>query len=202
MLALEPKRRVTAEEALKHPWFGFTEANKIHLNPSLVDSLKNFKISSNFQKEILSYVVNELTHDQIKDLKEAFNSIDTQKNGFITLSDFITVLITSDDSSPKIKEIEAAFHNLDYNQDGKINYSEFLTGTLATKNVINEEKLWSAFQHFDPNGTGKITATSLRSALRRAGKANVDASQLISEVDYDQDGEISFDEFRRIVQGR
>ncbi|CAG9322057.1 unnamed protein product [Blepharisma stoltei] len=200
MLALEPKNRITAEEALCHPWFGFTETNEIHVSPGIIASLKHFKLSSSFQKEVLAYFVNELNHDQIKDLKEAFNSLDTHKNGFITLSDFITVIANSEEH-PKTREIEALFWNLDYNKDGRINYSEFLAATLESKHIINEEKLWSAFRHFDPNNTGKITAISLKSALRRAGKVNVDADELIREVDYDKDGGVNFEEFRKIVQG-
>lgn len=200
MLVLEPKKRISAENALKHPWFKFTKTNETVLNKKIIQHLKSFHVSSSFQKIILEYIVNELDLKNLKELREAFLAIDTNRNGFITLAEFIEAL-SACDQSPKLKEYEEKFQELDQNKDGRINYSEFLAATLQFKGTINEEKLWSAFAHFDPSNSGKITPSSLKGALKRAGKKNIDADELIREVGLDHNGVINFEEFRKIVEG-
>lgn len=60
------------------------------------------------------------------------------------------------------------------------------------------EKLQSAFRMFDKDGSGLVSADELKTVLEGAGDA--DFEKLIKEVDGNNDGEISFEEFTTMMR--
>jgi calcium-dependent protein kinase len=88
--------------------------------------------------------------------------------------------------------------NIDYLGNGQINYSEFLAATIQSKLQIKEEHLWTVFKKFDTDDTGFISEDNLETVMRNAGKQlSRDAiHDMIKEVDFKNDGQISFEEFK------
>jgi Ca2+-binding EF-hand superfamily protein len=54
---------------------------------------------------------------------------------------------------------------LDFHRDGEVNYSEFLAASISSLNFVKEEKIWSAFRHFE-SSEGYVTSESVISNLK------------------------------------
>lgn len=88
----------------------------------------------------------------------------------------------------------------DTDGSGEIDYSEFVVATINKRKLLSNEKLEAAFNLFDKDGSGSISADEIKDVLG-VGK-NIDEkvwNEIITEVDGNGDGEISFSEFRTMM---
>ena len=96
------------------------------------------------------------------------------------------------------EEIDTIFAAIDTDGSGAIDYSEFLMATMNQAQLMSKEKLKQAFKMFDKDGSGTISREEIKEAL---GNLDEDmADKMISEVDQDNDGEISFEEFEKMMK--
>jgi len=91
--------------------------------------------------------------------------------------------------------------NVDADQNGHIDYSEFVMATLNKKNLMSSERLETAFKIFDKDNNGFIDITEIKAVLGKNNNQITDQvwNDLISEVDLNGDGEISFKEFQKMM---
>lgn len=138
--------------------------------------------------------------NQICEFKEAFQLIDSNKDGLIDKND----LRATFDSLGKIVS-ESDLNNMISEAPGPINFTMFLTifGERIS-GTDQEEVIKKAFKTFDPDGAGKISEKKLRKALLTWGeKLNA------SEVDEafkeapptDRDGMIDIGSYVKIICG-
>jgi Ca2+-binding EF-hand superfamily protein len=73
----------------------------------------------------------------------------------------------------------------DIDNSGTIDYGEFIAATLHLNKVEREDHLFAAFQYFDKDGSGYITADELRQACDEFGIEDVRLEGIIGEVDQD-----------------
>ncbi|OMJ95960.1 hypothetical protein SteCoe_514 [Stentor coeruleus] len=187
-----PECRLTAEEALQHKWFKNQRRGSVNIE--IIKSLKNFRLKNMFQKEALVMISKTLKYSQIKELNDAFYSLDTQKVGFLTLADIRAGV----NASGITGEVDVYLRNLDINGDGIINYSEFLIAALNSKKYIDEEMLLKVFRHFDTEGNGKITEQQLEEALVITN-SEFTAHEILNQLDLEKKGEISYEEFKKFI---
>eukprot|EP00826_Nyctotherus_ovalis_P037587 TRINITY_DN3439_c0_g1_i26.p2 TRINITY_DN3439_c0_g1~~TRINITY_DN3439_c0_g1_i26.p2 ORF type:complete len:191 (+),score=58.68 TRINITY_DN3439_c0_g1_i26:3214-3786(+) len=103
MLTKDPLVRITANEAVQHPWLRkYAYLSKEEENENLIQSLrnlKNFRAETILQKAVLSYIASqEIDPQEEKKLKHLFDTIDTDKSGQISfqeLSDKYTEISNS-----------------------------------------------------------------------------------------------------------
>ena len=92
--------------------------------------------------------------------------------------------------------------SLDTNGDGKIDYSEFITAAVNRAQILSKENLDITFKIFDSDGNGKISVEELKAIFSGGTLVNEDSEEtksvwlkIMQEVDTDNDGNISYDEF-------
>jgi Ca2+-binding EF-hand superfamily protein len=73
----------------------------------------------------------------------------------------------------------------DIDNSGTIDYGEFIAATLHLNKVEREDHLFAAFQYFDKDGSGYITADELQQACDEFGIEDVRLEGIIGEVDQD-----------------
>ena len=90
------------------------------------------------------------------------------------------------------------FDSVDTDKSGYIDYSEFVIATMNEKQLLTNEKLTAAFKMFDKDDSGSISKDEIKAALSQGGEGQITDEQLskiVGEVDDNDDGEISLEEF-------
>jgi Ca2+-binding EF-hand superfamily protein len=166
LLVIDPKKRPTAKEAQKHRWLREwarhgkdDDDNK--LNPNVVSALVNFKEYSDMRKllcEVLSFT---LLPEQIKDLRNEFEKMDTDGSGEISLSALKQVLLTNAEAgslgSLTEDEVEDIFNAMRVRKtETRIHWHEFIAAGLSQCQV-DDRNLRLAFDRLDSDHKGYIT---------------------------------------------
>ena len=197
LIVVDPEARPTADDALKHPWLKEQGASKETVDPKTLqgvrDCITEYGEMSEFKKLALMVIAHKTTTQDIVELRKVFETYDTSKDGIISLDEFKAAMNSTGEYSDE--EIKKMFHTLDQDLNGTIYYTEFLAATLEARGRIVEEKLADAFDRMDVDDTGYISRKNLREFLgEESSETKIDT--LISEVDLDGDGKISFKEFK------
>lgn len=153
----------------------------------------------------------------IIEAKSAFDKIDQDKNGEISVQELGTALRLLG-LSPTREEVQTMMIGIDKKGDGLIKFDEFLgflrrshrnldkessmpmdlSNICSSKNakaLVVEAK--SVFREFDKDKNGVICAQELGTALRMLGlnPTMKEVQNMINEIDQNGDGMIDFDEF-------
>ena len=89
---------------------------------------------------------------------------------------------------------------VDANGSGEIDYSEWIVATINKEKLLSKDKLKAAFQLFDRDGSGAISADEVKQILSRGQKIDEKVwKEVIGEVDIDGNGEIDFSEFTTMM---
>ncbi|XP_018320247.1 caltractin-like isoform X1 [Agrilus planipennis] len=144
----------------------------------------------------------ELNEQQKNDIKEAFDLFDIEGVGTIDSKE-LKVAIRALGFEPKKEEIKAMIAEVDKEGTGKLSFDDFLylmSVKMAEKD--SKEEIMKAFRLFDDDDTGKISFKNLKRVAAELGENLTDEElqEMIDEADRDGDGEISQDEFLRIMK--
>ncbi|EAR85533.1 kinase domain protein (macronuclear) [Tetrahymena thermophila SB210] len=228
-LNLDPKSRISCEEALQSDWFSVYLKNQINYKSrnmkkclSKIQNFISFQNSFKFKQEIIRLMFNTQTQtDEIQKLKIAFETIDTDDNGYISAEELfkatqqLNIPITQKQIYALFQEINChkinnAFkisQEIDVNQDENkqqnyIHYSDFIYASINLSKELDQEKINQLFSHFDKDGDNFISPQDLEDTFAQEGRKLPEQSirQMIEEVDVDGDGKISQQEFLQLVQ--
>ncbi|KAI5068048.1 hypothetical protein GOP47_0017043 [Adiantum capillus-veneris] len=196
MLKKDVKERLTIQAVLNHPWLRVDgEASDKPLDIAVLSRMKQFRAMNKLKKLALKVIADRLSDEEITGLKEMFKSMDTDGSGTLTYEELKAGLAKQ---GAKLTEYEVRqlMEAADVDGNGSIDYTEFITATMHMNKVDKEEHLFSAFQYFDKDRSGFITRDELRDALTKHNMGDaMTISEIIAEVDSDQDGRINYDEF-------
>ena len=202
LLSYNPEKRPSAEEALNNKWLLSTvnRGNK-KLSEYIISNLIKFRSTVGLQKATVSFLANQISiNEEIKKLKEEFDKIDVNKDGEISKNELIKCLEVLYPSQEAIYRANQIFKEIDFNNDGTINFSEFLTVNIKKEKLLNEETLDNAFKMFDIDGNGYITIDELKKTMPLEITSKSGWKELVSEVDKDGDYQISFKEFKEMME--
>lgn len=105
--------------------------------------------------------------------------------------------------NPTEAELIEMISSVDDNGDHEIDFPEFL---LLMKSRIGErdpeKELLDAFAVFDTDGSGSIDRKELKRLMKKLGQTLTEGEldAMMEEVDENGDGEISFEEFKALMQ--
>lgn len=134
------------------------------------------------------------------ELSRAFKALDKNSDGKLSRDELIEGYrqIMGDLAEA---EVDRIMQIADADGSGEIDYSEFVVATMDKRKLLSNEKLETAFRLFDKDDSGSISADEIKDVLG-VGK-NIDEkvwNEIIYEVDANGDGEISFVEFKIMMQ--
>ena len=141
------------------------------------------------------------THDYMM----VFNSIDTNKNGFIDKQEFTNYMITRLPfcaSYDPAECVDISFQLIDQDMSGVIDFQEFLRFMLLLQDKPFEqnEKIQFYFNLVDDDKNGSIDHVELKRVLAALNR-DYDTKSCLKELksyDMDENGVLTFDEFRRM----
>eukprot|EP00382_Lankesteria_abbotti_P000717 CAMPEP_0113844434 /NCGR_PEP_ID=MMETSP0372-20130328/236_1 /TAXON_ID=340204 /ORGANISM="Lankesteria abbotti" /LENGTH=637 /DNA_ID=CAMNT_0000813439 /DNA_START=216 /DNA_END=2129 /DNA_ORIENTATION=- /assembly_acc=CAM_ASM_000359 len=203
MLAKDPKRRVSAKEALRHPWFSNAKSITTELSEGICENMKKYMKQSSLKNALVNLMAHQLniTGSQIRGINDIFRALDKDGNGTLSHEELTEGLTRA--GIPKW-DINRIIQALDVDDSGNISYTEFLAACYTWReselNIV-----WTAFSKMDTDGDGRISIEEFMNVLsgdrsedevgsRRIAKFE-ELSELVAQIDKNGDGLIDWDEF-------
>ncbi|KAL5722534.1 non-specific serine/threonine protein kinase [Ranunculus cassubicifolius] len=197
MLEPDPRKRLTAQQVLDHPWLqNAKKASNVPLGDIVRTRLKQFSAMNRFKKKAMRVIAEHLSVEEVEVIRDMFKLMDNDNNGKITYEELRAGLqkVGSQLAEPEMKMLmEVA----DVDNNGTLDYGEFVAVTIHLQRMENDEHFRRAFLFFDMDGSGFIEREELQAALvDESGGIDVEVlNDIIREVDIDKDGRISYEEF-------
>ena len=205
LLVYEPEQRLSAFEALKHPWFKVTNSNMLYNNISKEEVLKciqnllNYKINSKFEELVLAYIVHNMPRPkEAKSAIKLFKLANKNEDGKLLRNELKETLLNFV-SEEFLNNYDEIFSLLDGDNNGYIDYEEFLRATLDRNFFVNDNILTLAFNFFDKENTGKISREKIKSYFIGTKMTEELFSTIFDEIDTNKDGKIDFNEFKDMM---
>jgi calcium-dependent protein kinase len=99
-------------------------------------------------------LVKYLDIELLRELRETFQSLDTDGTGTLSIDNFESALEKAGYSKTS-EELESIVRSLGRpGREAEIHYSDFLAATISSKLYITDQHLWEVFKHFDIDDTG------------------------------------------------
>mmetsp|Transcript_8418 Transcript_8418/g.15846 ORF Transcript_8418/g.15846 Transcript_8418/m.15846 type:complete len:590 (+) Transcript_8418:155-1924(+) len=185
-LVKDPKRRMTAKEALSHKWLTTksvgasqenTEDTPNPLDDDMVKSLRDYVKLKEFKRIALQAVAFSLSHEEISGLEHAFKAIDRDSDGYITFEELKDTLNKHHKLSSS--ECQDIFDAIDFDKTGKIHFNEFIAASLNENYYHDETVIQHAFSRLDLDHDGLIDLDELK---RMCEKSQIQESARINEI--------------------
>lgn len=193
-------QRLSAEEALQHPWLKTFEQNPIEIPTSVLSNIKQFDITSKLQQSIYRFFVSNLTSKEERDeMAAVFRKFDLNNDGVISREE-LNFAYKNMNTNLTEEDIQDLVARIDSNNSGAVDYSEFIAAALDRKKLLSEERIKQCFILFDKDGDGKISEEEIKLIFQgKKGMNDNVFSQMIKEVDKNKNGMIDFDEFKDLL---
>ncbi|CAK9184757.1 unnamed protein product [Ilex paraguariensis] len=197
MLESDPRKRLTAQQVLEHPWIqNAKKASNVPLGDIVRTRLKQFSVMNRFKKKVLRVIAEHLSVEEVEVIRDMFSLMDSDSDGKVTYEELKAGLrkVGSQLAEPEIKLLMDV---ADVDGNGVLDYGEFVAVTIHLQKMENDEHFRQAFMFFDKDGSGYIEIDELREALAdESGETDMDVlSEIMREVDTNKDGQISYEEF-------
>lgn len=214
LLTYNENDRIDAEAALKDPWI---VKNKSVDNLSIsalkkpIENMRKFHQRPQFLQSTIAFLTHQLSsNEQEKQLRQVFKELDLNHDGKLSYDElkkgynahFKRLMKNSDDSEG---EFDVWISSMDQDKNGYIGYEEFLRASIDMETLCTEGNLKMAFMFFDTDNSGFLSIDEIRNALGLQNlNENPEAKKMldsvIAELDENNDNQISFEEFKKLVQ--
>jgi len=193
--------RMTAEEAMSHPWLlGKTVGGKLKgpLDADVNRSMKAFHRNCQLQSEILLVLKNckYLSSHQESAVKKTFQTIDLNGDGLISEDELFQALHAIDNSLTR-HDANSIMLTVDANSNGVLEYDELLSSRINRKLISKEERMRKVFRCLDVDSSGTLTAQEIQGALMsiHTDIGIAQCKELLAEADKNKDGVIDYEEW-------
>ncbi|PKA49496.1 CDPK-related protein kinase [Apostasia shenzhenica] len=203
LLSKDPRRRMTAAQALGHPWLRSFNSVKVPLDILIFRLMKAYTCSSSLRKAALRALSKSLTMDEIFYLKRQFILLEPNKNGYITLENIKMAFLkhaTDAMKEPRVQDIIASLNALQYR---RMDFDEFCAAAISVHQLEAlgrwEQHARSAYDLFEKDGNRAIVIEELASELGLSPTVPVHA--VLHDWIRHTDGKLSFLGFVRLLHG-
>jgi calcium-dependent protein kinase len=112
---------------------------------------------------VATYITSQVLKDEeIRHLREVFVSLDHNYDGRLSRQELCDGYNKAMNLQLTDEEIGEILTKIDADGNGYIEYNEFLTSTVEKSKMLSQQNLKQAFNEFDRDGSGKISAGEVR----------------------------------------
>merc|ERR1712062_911653 len=148
-----------------------------------------------------------------EEMRKFFDIIDTDKSGNLSMEEVLLYLksITDDIS---VENIEKIFEGIDTSGDKVVDFDEFKGvmsqlsekgwNKLSNQEEVKEVEVRTLFNLIDKDGSGELSLEEARKACKLI-QARFNISEVddwMAQVDTNNDGRLSYDEFKKSLDGK
>ncbi|XP_057965679.1 CDPK-related kinase 5-like [Malania oleifera] len=203
LLNKDPRKRMTAAQALSHPWIRNYNDVKIPLDILIFKLMKAYMRSSSLRKAALRALSKTLTVDELFYLKEQFALLEPNKNGSIALENIRTALMKNATDAMKESRIPDFLASLNALQYRRMDFEEFCAAAFSVYQLEAldrwEQHARCAYEFFDKEGNRAIVVEELASELGLGPSVPVHA--VLHDWVRHTDGKLSFLGFVKLLHG-
>lgn len=207
LIIVDVHERMSAEEALKHPFINLSGHQSVaplasdkdqalanlNVGEDMIRALCFFAQASRFRRACLSLAAWSLTPEERSQVCDAFVELDVSREGSIKLKELKQVLVDrfkfDTVRTDEIIESLAATHNKEV-----LHYSDFLAAMVSTRIAglnLNDKHIASTFRRFDKEDKGYLSVADFCKLLGDSFSSDeieriVQALNPKGEIDYDQ----------------
>lgn len=159
MLEKNPKKRLSAAQAVTHKWVTQnTKNSEKQINFTVLKNLATFHGSMKIQKAILNYISYQiLSTAEQSELIRVFKELDTNNDGSITRDE----LLGAYEAVGMSADIDRIMEVCDTDHSGSINFTEFITAAQNWKQLLEKDLLLKTFKE-SADSQGEITISELQ----------------------------------------
>eukprot|EP00931_Biecheleriopsis_adriatica_P064737 TRINITY_DN39450_c0_g1_i1.p1 TRINITY_DN39450_c0_g1~~TRINITY_DN39450_c0_g1_i1.p1 ORF type:complete len:566 (-),score=120.88 TRINITY_DN39450_c0_g1_i1:219-1889(-) len=162
LLIVDPRRRMTALQAISHPFVEGTIPQTCPvMDARVAGGFLSLVRANEFKRAVLQVMAWSLPKEEQKKLREAFIHCCTNRDGILEIKDIERVLreeLRVDER--EIHLVMRGLHDMDADDDGELHYSDFIAAMTAReldRSQRGEHLMREAFRRFDANNSGCIT---------------------------------------------
>lgn len=199
LLQKNPAKRLSALEALKHPWFDLIRQDQ---NDEVYKFL--YKLINTNENELLKalkglFINSKATIDSHK-IEKIFLYLDKDYDGELTKPDFFDVFITKHkpcDAEAFAGTIMTQIHK---NNDSRIKYSEFLKTGIEKTVVIDPKNLKHLFESLSENENQSLEVQNIEKRTSQGiGMKKEDLKILVDYIKKHNIDKINFEKFKDMI---
>ena len=108
LLRKDPRKRMSAKEALRHNWIRKEgPKHNEHLGDDFIANISKFQSASRLKRLIVTAMVRDMTDHDKQIIARAFHELDTDKNGYVDKAELITYLLSTGDLNRRDASLRA-----------------------------------------------------------------------------------------------
>eukprot|EP01083_Nonionella_stella_P314936 1136206_1 len=205
-LIKNPEKRITIEEAMRHPWVQGVTAVDFKLNKEVLPWLKQRQYQSKLKKETARVLAANMTGDLAEKVISHFERLDKDGDGFLDFEGLTLLFLHMGYTDCEAqKEAQQLIKEVDKIEDGKIDLDDFKQVYYRKVLSSDDRYIHRVFSVFDRDGDGFIDVNDLKSIMAPGGKRKSTESDgllletietIFDEVAPNKDGKIDFKEFK------
>lgn len=203
LLNKDPRKRMTAAQALSHPWIRNSNDVKVPLDILIFKLMKSYMRSSALRKAALRAVAKTLTVDKLYYLREQFALLEPSKNGSINLENVKAALMKHATDAMKESRVHDFIASLNALQYRRMDFEEFCAAALSVYQLEAfdqwEQHARCAYELFEKDGNRAIVIEELASELGLSPAVPVHA--VLHDWIRHTDGKLSFLGFVKLLHG-
>ncbi|KAK2416606.1 CDPK-related kinase [Trifolium repens] len=204
LLNKDYRKRLTAAQALSHPWLvNHLEDVKIPFDMIIHKLVKTYICSSSLRKSALGALAKTLTLVQLSYLKEQFTLLGPNKSGLISMQNFKTAVLKSATDASKDSRVLDYVNMVSSIQYRKLDFEEFCAAAISVHQLEGmdtwEQHARRAYELFEKDGNRPIMIEELASELGLS--PSVPIHVVLQDWIRHSDGKLSFLGFVRLLHG-
>lgn len=203
LLNKDYRKRLTAAQALSHPWLANYHDLKIPLDMIISKLVKAYICSSSLRKSALGALAKTLTIAQLAYLREQFTLLGPNKSGFISMQNFKTAVMKNTTDAMKDSRVLDFVNMVSSIQYRKMDFEEFCAAAISVHQLEGMES-WEqharrAYELFEKDGNRPIRIEELASELGLS--PSVPVHVVLQDWIRHSDGKLSFLGFVKLLHG-
>jgi len=203
LLNKDYRKRMTASQALSHPWIRNAQQVKVPLDMIIYKLMRAYISSSSLRKSALRALAKTLTTNQLFYVREQFELLGPNKNGYISLQNLKSALVKNSTDAMKDSRVVDFVNTLCTLQYRKLDFEEFAASAISVYQMEAletwEQHARRAYELFDKEGNRPIVIEELASELGLG--PSVPLHVVLQDWIRHADGKLSFLGFIKLLHG-